>query len=109
MPPEPKQDYNVVIHLTRTQYELASECQKQYEEIFNQYISLEEVFINSLFFTNNINHHKLAILSNDKEVTKCYPLNKGVVKHDPLNNIRKKRKIPLQTVHSNQATLGGFP
>lgn len=106
-------NHKITLHLNDSQNALALECQKQYEEIFQEYISLEEVFIHSLFFTSNINNIKLAILesykdniiSGDKAINTG---NKAIVK--PSSNVgRKKRKIPLKTVHSNQAKLGGFP
>jgi len=101
----------ITINLNRSQYQLLLDTQNKFEQLFDTHISLEDVFLKSLFFTNNTNTIKLAILDSyeeDNTIIANELSNKTVPTSNNTHNTRKKRKIPLKKQQTNQISLGGF-
>jgi len=103
------------LSLTPLEQAIARDFQVTYEKIFNERISLEEVFKIAMFHTLHLNNIKLTILESykDNKVIKANSLSNKIstntVSKKPRDTTRKKRKIHYKDENTSQSTLGGIP
>jgi|GEM_PF-2926094 len=105
------EDYKIVLNLTPLEYQLATEYQCNYQRLFDKSLSLEVLFKTALFFSNNINNQKLAILNSYEKTATKRLSNKDQSHNIPKKNTKKshskKRVIPQKESAGHQASLGG--
>ena len=102
------------IPLNPDEQALAEDTRKQFERLFNKFVSWEDVFKYSLFFLNNTQKHKIARVDsyNDSVTSTTHETPVQATRTQTpkkvKNSNRKARKIPYKQKSSNQSSLGGF-
>jgi len=103
----------ITINFNPLTMQLLKDSQKKYEQLFETKISYEDVIIKSLFFTNQTNMIKLAILNSyelDKTSITHEIADKNITDHTPPKpvNLSNNPKSMKQKKPQQQATLRGF-